>query len=199
MAPVLTSLTSGVSPTTISLLEELMVNTVRAMSQMTTMELGDKRPELVNPQTVTSYSTGATASIASSLRAWAENHNSANATKLLTLKIILFAGADKTEFTDWNNTSKHPIDEIYGAGKTNIFNRFRILNSPESTANSSIDLYGWDHGTAHGSSEISYIFMAPSFAINATISANLSWNRTVSKILFSPSYDPPSRPFSHAQ
>jgi len=140
---------------------------------------GRQKPELVTPQGTTSSATGATASIASFLRAKAETHSSANAALPLTLKSILLAGADKTKFADWDNTLRRPIDEVYGAGETNIFNSFRILHAAEATANSSVGLYGWDYSTVSDSSTNVYTFTVPSYATNASISANLSWNRTV--------------------
>jgi len=140
-----------------------------------------QKPELVNPQSTTSSATGATASIAGLLRAQAETHSSTNAALSLTLKSILLAGADKNKFESWDNTTTRPIDEVYGAGETNILNSFRILHAAEATANSAVDLYGWDYGTTSDSSDIVYTITIPSYASNAQISANLSWNRTITR------------------
>lgn len=139
---------------------------------------GRQKPEMVMPMGYTSSSTGALSSLATVLKAHSKGHdNSTNASKALTLKSILLAGAKKEIFSDWDNTSTRPIDEIYGAGEANILNSFRILNAPETPPGNTTNLYGWDYDASNDSSEIQYTITIPPHATAATISTNLSWNR----------------------
>lgn len=142
---------------------------------------GRQKPELVAPLTTTSTATGATSSLATLLRAHAINHSSSNAILPLTIKSCMLAGADKTPFPSWDNTSTRPIDEVYGAGEIDILNSFRILNSDEQSSGN-VSSYGWDYFLAGGRNRFpqSYTFTIPSHASSASLSANLSWNRPAS-------------------
>ncbi|MFC4995294.1 hypothetical protein [Rubritalea tangerina] len=144
---------------------------------------GEKRqkPELVFPATTTSSSTGSCASIAAVLHAQAQTHDSSLAQQQLTLKSILLAGADKSKFPNWSNTSTKPIDVLYGAGEINILNSFRILLAADAQKNTDVPRYGWDHTSITAAESITYAFSVPDYASSATISANLSWNRTVTR------------------
>lgn len=147
---------------------------------------GRQKPEIVNPQGKTSYSTGATASVAALLRALADAHSSPDAIKALTIKSCMLAGANKSKFPFWDNSDSAPIDKIYGAGETNIFNSFRILHEEETThpknPNSPIDigLRGWDYHDSSTSDRV-YAFTVPQHASSATLSANLSWERELNR------------------
>ena len=149
---------------------------------------GRQKPEIVNPQGVTSYSTGATASVAALLRALADAHSSPNAIKALTIKSCILAGANKSKFPFWDNSDSAPIDKVYGAGETNIFNSFRILHEKETThpnnPNSPINigLRGWDYHDSSTSERI-YTFIVPAHASSASLSANLSWERELDRSL----------------
>jgi len=138
---------------------------------------GRQKPEVVNPQTTTSVSTGATASVATLLRARAESHSSTNAKLPVVIKCCILAGADKSKFSDWDNTGTRPIDEIYGAGETNIFSSFRIINENES-ATGNVPIRGWDYSSIRRSTA-EYTITIPSYASSAKLCANLSWDRTV--------------------
>jgi hypothetical protein len=139
---------------------------------------GRQKPELVCPLTTTSASTAATSSFALLLRTHAETHSSANAKLPVVIKSCMLAGANKRKFSDWDNTSSRPIDEIYGAGETDVLSSFRILNQNESSPGS-VELRGWDYNTFRRNT-VEYSFTVPEHATNAHLSANLSWNRAAS-------------------
>lgn len=150
---------------------------------------GRQKPEIVLPINTSSYATGAAASMGARLKGLAQSHTSANeASKALTIKSCILAGADKTVFEDWDNNTSRPIDEKYGAGEANIYFSYRILSASkqlsdaikqanEVTANA--DLYGWDHNTISDQT-VRYTFSVPETVTNASVSANLSWERQVS-------------------
>lgn len=141
---------------------------------------GRQKPEVVNPQSTTSSATGATASVATLLRARAENHSSTNAVLPVVIKTCILAGANKSKFSDWDNTPTRPIDDIYGAGETDILSSYLILNEDESPVNTSVNRRGWDYHIATSGSNYTYTFTVPSNSSYSTVSTNISWNRTIS-------------------
>ncbi|MGJ8672526.1 hypothetical protein [Rubritalea sp.] len=137
---------------------------------------GRQKPELVAPKNTTSQATGATASVALLLRALAENHTSEDTKLPVVIKSCMLAGADKSAFSDWDNTSTRPIDEVYGAGQIDILNSFRILNETESSTGN-VGLRGWHYDTIRNQAR-EFTITIPEYSTSANLCANLSWNRS---------------------
>lgn len=136
---------------------------------------GRQKPEVVNSLGSSSSATGATASVATLLRAQASSATS------VAIKSVILAGADKLKFEDWDNSSTRPIDDIYGAGEVNILNSFRILSGGEQSAGS-IGSYGWDYFSPGGRNRFpqAYTLTIPDNSTSSSLCANLSWNRASS-------------------
>ena len=83
----------------------------------------------VNGFSATSFATPKVSSSAALLRQAAGN---SNATQNEVVRALLFAGATKEEFDDWDRTTTRPIDEVYGFGELNIFNSYMILQGGRS-------------------------------------------------------------------
>ena len=143
---------------------------------------GRTKPEIVAPQGATSFATPIVASAAAMLSQGAP----ANATKPVTMKAILMAGATKSQFPAWSRTASRPLDAIYGAGQVNVYNSQRILAAGQQAANASVAVSrkGWDfRATAIGSRL--YFFDIPAGGASS-LSAVLTWNRVISGAFPSP-------------
>ena len=142
---------------------------------------GRFKPQLVAPHgtntanSFTSFSTPMVTGAAALLRGQA---TSSNAEQNEVIKSLLFAGATKDKFADWDRTSTRPIDEIFGFGELNVLNSYEMLIGGEfngETANpaTASDLLGWDYGNFNGSDDLFYEFELTSIS---DLSAALTWN-----------------------
>jgi hypothetical protein len=145
---------------------------------------GRTKPELVAPAGATSYSTPMVASAAAMLRQGA----SGNAAKPVTMKAILMAGATKSQFPSWSRTSARPLDSIYGAGQLNVYNSYHIRAAgPQAASNSAtVSRTGWDHTMTTNGSRL-YFFDIPANG-SSSLSAVLTWNRTITDGIPGPSW-----------
>ncbi len=145
---------------------------------------GRTKPDIVAPLGATSYATPVVASAAAMLSQGAP----ANATKPVTLKAILMAGATKGQFPTWSRTTAHPLNGIYGAGQLNVYNSQHILAAGQQAANSgaTVPRTGWDYNTTAGGGRL-YFFDVPAGASTMALSTVLTWNRTISGAFPSPS------------
>ncbi len=93
------------------------------------------------------------------------------------IKSILMAGADKAPFSNWERSDELPMDEVFGAGRLNIYNSYRILTGGEHPPASDGFVAGsaWHLGDTSDGDSAKYFF---SFADDQeTFTANLSWHR----------------------
>ncbi len=141
----------------------------------TTDGAGRTKPEIVAPQNLTSFATPIVASTAAMLSEVAPPE----ATKPVTMKAILMAGATKSQFPAWSRTTTRPIDSVYGAGQVNVYNSHRILAEGRQTASASLvrSRRGWDFGTTTAGSQL-YFFDLPAGG-PSSLSAILTWNRVI--------------------
>ncbi len=121
---------------------------------------GRVKPEIVSPDTATSWATAHVSSVAAVLRQLATG-SLANAAHSEAMKAILLAGATKEEFPTWDRTTTRPLDDHYGAGEVNIYNSYRILaggefNGSTSEPTTSVGDHGWDFGQAVASRPVFY-------------------------------------------
>lgn len=150
---------------------------------------GRTKPELVAPQTATSWSTPTVAATAAMLRQNAPTIGR----KVVALKSILLAGATKTQFPGWSRTTTRPIDSIYGAGQVNAYRSQRILAEGQqpSSANTTLKVRGWDVNTTTAATRLYFFDIAPGNTASA-FSAALTWNRTITNGATAPLWATPS-------
>ena len=137
---------------------------------------GRTKPEIVAPQGATSFATPIIASTAAMLSQGAP----ANATKPVTMKAILMAGATKSQFPGWGRSATHPLDPRFGAGQVNVYSSYHILAAGQQAANASatVGRKGWDYTTTSGGSRL-YFFDIPAGG-TSSFSVVLTWNRVIS-------------------
>ena len=151
----------------------------------TTDGSGRTKPEIVAPAGGTSFGTPMVASAAALLRQGA----TAAAARPVTMKAILMAGATKDPFSSWNRTTARPLDPIFGAGQLNVFNSHHILAAGQQSAGTSatVTRLGWDSTTTVSGSRL-YFFDIPAGASTMSLSAILTWNRTITDNIAGPSW-----------
>lgn len=107
-------------------------------------------------------------------------HNtSANGDKSESIKALILAGATKSQFPSWSNSSTHPLDATYGAGQLNVDNSYHILVAGEQTPSASSSALvantGWDFNTINltSANTVSYYLNLTS---GGSFSIALTWN-----------------------
>ncbi|GEP41695.1 hypothetical protein [Brevifollis gellanilyticus] len=98
------------------------------------------------------------------------------------VKSIILSGASKSSLLGWKrvNTSR-PYDEVLGAGQLNVLNAYHILAAGRQAASNSVSrgLRGWDRGTSSASSPHHYFFTLLPNQWGSTVSATLTWHRSI--------------------
>ncbi|MFO0941415.1 MAG: PEP-CTERM sorting domain-containing protein [Pirellulales bacterium] len=110
---------------------------------------GRMKPDIVAPQGSTSMATPVISSTAALLHAGAIANSMTDARNSEAMKAIIMAGATKSEFPTWSNSSTRPLDQVYGAGEVNVYNSYKILLGGEHAGSSteptqSTSLRGWN-------------------------------------------------------
>jgi len=147
---------------------------------------GRQKPDIVAPLTVTSNATPAVSSAATLLFDKAKLASNSNATHADTIKACLLAGATKTEFPNWSQTSAKPLDTTFGAGELNVFHSYRIIEKSES-ALGTVNFRGWSRDSASTSQTRTYTFTTPNY-LSPSLSTALIWQRDVTETLNSYAY-----------
>jgi hypothetical protein len=149
-------------------------------SQSLTSEYGAARtkPELVGPESATSFATPFVSSASGILLDAAQGTNGAQNE---AIKAMLFAGATKEEFPDWDRTSTRPIDETFGFGELNIYTSYKILEGGEydgatSNPSTNVGAFGYDFATFDGTNDLFYDFEVTE---DSVLSAALTWNAEI--------------------
>lgn len=111
---------------------------------------GRTKPDIVTPQGSTSMATPVVSSAAALLHSAAVANSMTDARNSETMKAIIMAGATKTEFPGWSNTTTRPLDTVFGAGELNIYNSYKILLGGEQAGSTTqpimaSSLRGWDY------------------------------------------------------
>jgi len=146
---------------------------------------GRVKPEIVTPSSYTSFATPYVTAAAAIL---IESAGSDTAAKdQLTLKATLLAGADKSPFASWDQTTTRPIDDAYGAGQLDVYENYFIQQAGQQTVGSSIDERGWNLTTLARRGSDDYDITVPLGFKLRNLSALVTWNRTVSSNFFSTS------------
>ncbi len=153
---------------------------------------GRVKPEIVAPLDLTSFSTPAVSGSAAILRdaglGSSADHNEA-------VKAMILAGATKTEFQAWQNTSTIPLDFTFGAGEVNIYNSYKIFLAGETDGQAappatSAGPLGWDFGVSPAGSTRFYSIELPEPADHFSVA--LTWNIQVVDSNSSPTIFVPS-------
>ncbi len=136
------------------------------------------KPDIVAPAATTSGATPIVASAGALLR---DAGSGSNAAENEVVKALLFAGATKEEFPDWDRTVSRPIDDVFGFGELNILNSYHILEGGEfdgstSAPSSNSGLFGWDFANFNGTDDLFYDFEITDGLMAAELSAALVWN-----------------------
>ena len=141
--------------------------------------LGRVKPEIVAPNSYTSFATPYVTAAAAMLIESASGN--AAAKDQLTLKAMLLAGADKSISANWDQTTTRPIDEVYGAGELDVYESYFIQQGGQQSAGSSIDERGWNLSSASNSSSEVYTINVPAGFELRNLSALITWNRDVTR------------------
>lgn len=142
---------------------------------------GRIKPEVVIPETTTSWSTGAVSSIAAVLYQVAQEAHPQAYDHSEVIKAIIMAGATKQEFDGWDRTTTRPLDEVFGAGEAHILNSYLILSAGEQTPGT-VAPTGWSFSDLAGSDgpdsflERTYDFSVPEGSVAEDFSVILNWN-----------------------
>ncbi len=157
-----------------------MTNGIHSYGTNTADGAGRTKPEIVAPQTATSWATATVSSTAALLRQSTPN---ANSRKVVSLKAILLAGATKSQFPGWSRTTTRPIDSVFGAGQVNAYRSYRILTTTEQAPSNSVLVTrrGWDFNTTAAAGS-TYFFDLPAGDTVPDLSVMLTWNRTIAGV-----------------
>jgi len=144
---------------------------------------GRSKPDIVAPESATSYATAEVSAAAAMLvqvarsnPAWSAADNPS------VIKALLLAGTDKNPLPSWTRTATQPLDPQYGAGQLNFDWSYQILTAGPQTSSSSslVDSTGWSYDSINpGGSTKTYYFQVPS-GQPLDLSALLAWQRNVS-------------------
>ncbi len=163
-------------------------------SVATGLVAGRQKPEIVVPQSLTSWATASVSSAGSLLIAKARDMGNANGELPIVTKSILMAGASKEGVTSWSNSPTRPLDDTFGAGELNIFHSYRILAAGEQSSGA-VDLRGWAKQSVNSGSVQTFQITVPDYSGEASLSANLTWERNVVSTISGPFF---SRNYSYA-
>jgi hypothetical protein len=144
---------------------------------------GRCKPELIAPQSKTSFATSVVTACAARLLEAADkiaqgrdaSDPAAHAARPEVIKAVLLAGASKPK--DWAPAEGKPLDEHFGAGMVNLDRSLQALNS-EPVENGAIKRSaGWDYRQVNAAKTRQY-----RFTLNQPLGASsiaLTWHRKV--------------------
>lgn len=138
---------------------------------------GRLKPDIVANDNSTSNCTPQVSSAISLLYGISSNLGMPNACFPETMKAIIMAGAEKNQLKDWTRSSTKPIDQVYGAGKINVNNSYKILTKGDQSSLEKFQYYGWDFKSLEAEDEVFY-----NIAFDHDISEaifSLNWNRSI--------------------
>lgn len=145
---------------------------------------GRIKPDLVAPDSVTSFSTPKVAStaglLAEKLAAAPYSLSGENIPRVV--KSLLLTGATKDEFTAWSQASAQPIDTRYGAGELNILLAYRTLIGGRVTYDQLAPDTAWAHESVRSTlstTRRTYFFDVPEGAASSRFAASLVWHRAI--------------------
>ncbi len=140
---------------------------------------GRIKPEIVAPNSFTSFATPYITAAAAMLIESAGTDTDAKRQQVL--KATLLAAADKSPFAGWDQTSLRPLDDIYGAGQLDVYESYFIQQAGKQIAGSTIDERGWNFTSLGSGGSHAYSLFVPNGFTLRNLSALITWNRTVTR------------------
>ncbi len=148
-------------------------------------EPGRIRPDLVSPGEgsglFTSYSAPVVGAAAAMLLEEADRTSGLENARHRpeVIKSILMAGATKEPFPGWERSDTLPMDEVFGAGRVNFYNSYRILTGGEQPpeTNGFVADSAWHLGDTSDGDSAEYFFTFDKD--RETFTANLTWHRLI--------------------
>ena len=141
------------------------------------------KPDIVAPESYTSWATPMVAGSAGLLYAKLRNNYSITGANLPRItKALLLATATKDTVPGWDNSSSSPLDSVYGAGELNVCLAYTALRAGRATAGTTTQhkLRGWAAEAVTSTTAKTYYFNIPTGAPSTPFSAALTWHRIVS-------------------
>ncbi|MEO8613792.1 MAG: S8 family serine peptidase [Luteolibacter sp.] len=145
---------------------------------------GRIKPDIVAPESYTSFATPMVSSAAGLLRSKlaAAPYSLSGADLPRVIKALLLASARKDTLAgSWVNTSVRPLDLRFGAGELNINHAYHDLRAGRCTASGSNmqKSRGWSAESVNGNSTKSYFFSIPTGTSPTPFCAAMTWHRIV--------------------
>lgn len=146
--------------------------------------VGRIKPDIVAPDTLTSFATPQVSSAAGLLaqKLTETPYLLSGADLPRTVKALLLAGATKEGLASWNRSATQPIDTRYGAGQLNILLAYRALVGGRVTYGQLAPNTAWTNSSVHSSlseARRTYYFDVPAGSASPRFSAALVWHRSV--------------------
>ena len=150
--------------------------------------VGRIKPDIVAPESATSFATPMVSSAAGLLfsKLAATPYSLSGADLPRVIKALLLASARKdTVAGTWGNTSVRPLDLRFGAGELNINHAYDDLRAGRGTASnsSSQKSRGWSAESVNGNSTKSYFFSIPAGTSPTPFCAAMTWHRVITNTL----------------
>ena len=147
---------------------------------------GRTKPEIVGAGGATSFATPVVSGVGAMLREGAVGTNAEN---VEAIRAMILAGATKTEFKGWNQSSVRPLDIVFGTGELCAYNSYQILLGGEtdgdpSTPTTTAGPNGWDFETVAPAQILSYNIELTEPADHMSIVLN--WDITITDANASP-------------
>lgn len=143
---------------------------------------GRIKPDIVAPDTYTSYAAPMVSSAAGLLYAKlvAAPYSPTGADLPRVIKALLMASATKNTVASWAKTDSRPLDLRYGAGELNINHAYNDLRAgPSSSSPSTLQgPRGWGAESVSGNATSSYFLTIPAGAPTPFCAA-LTWHRVI--------------------
>lgn len=143
---------------------------------------GRIKPDVVAPDTLTSYATPMVAGAAGLLHAKLSSapYSLAGANLPRVVKALLLASATKNTVPNWDNTSTRPLDDRYGSGELNIHHAWHAMSAGrKSSGNTTHGIRGWTAETVSSNSSATCFFNIPTSPASTPFCAALTWHRVV--------------------
>ena len=138
---------------------------------------GRLKPDIVANDNSTSSCTPQISSAIAFLNGIATHQEKPSACFPETMKAIIMAGAEKKILPNCTRSVNKPIDPVYGAGKINVYNSYKIITESQKLSTGDYNNYGWDFNSLEKDDELFYNIFLKEDSTEAVFSLN--WNRSV--------------------
>lgn len=143
---------------------------------------GRIKPDIVAPETATSFATPIVAGAAGLLqeRLAESPHLLTGADLPRVTKALLLATATKDPIASWSNTPIRPLDIRHGAGQVNVHHAWQALRSGSQSAGSEGGpSRGWAAESIPATGTSTWFFTIPTGSIPTPFCAALTWHRSI--------------------